>query len=92
MLELLCALLLVPLEAPPDEQGLRYLRWVCRHLQGGRPGRRSPYHQVYTDALKGVRAAQRRQAMASGRAPPQPQASQRPLPQLLSSIAGAVAP
>lgn len=31
MLDLLCSLLLAP--AQPDAEGLRYLRWVCRHLQ-----------------------------------------------------------
>ena len=61
MLDLLTSLLLAPQQAQADEDGLRYVRWACRRLQGGRSPRRSPFWPVYQDALEGLRRCQQGQ-------------------------------
>lgn len=61
VLDLLVALLLAPQQGPADEDGLRYVRWACRRLQGGRPPRHSPLWPVYCDALEGLRRCQQGQ-------------------------------
>ena len=54
LLDLLCTALLAP--GQPDAGGLRYVRWACRHLQGG-PVRRdaSPYWHTYDDCGEALR-------------------------------------
>lgn len=102
MLDLLCTLLLAP-QAPPDVAGLRYVRWACRHLQGGRPGQHSPYAQTYRDALTALRRAHQLHLMpaAQPRAPPpgaavpvetpsQQRLARPSMQQSLSGIAGVV--
>lgn len=60
-LDLLVSLLLAPQQGPADVEGLRYVRWACRRLQGGRPPRHGPLWTVYRDALEALQRCQQGQ-------------------------------
>jgi hypothetical protein len=75
-LDLLVSLLLAPQQGPTDVEGLRYVRWACRLLHGGRPPKHSSLWPVYRDALEGLRWCQQ------GQWPPVMPAGQPPLGRL----------
>ncbi|KAL4458480.1 hypothetical protein ABPG75_013345 [Micractinium tetrahymenae] len=106
VLDLLCTLLLAVPSRLADYEGTRYVRWACRHLQGGKVGRSSPFWPMYRDCEAALRSLNQRQAggrggVAQQRGSPGPRPSASPpqlarrsvpfLPQTLVAIAGGVA-
>lgn len=59
VLDLLCSLLMLGWPCPNVEEGLRYVRFACKHLQGGRLKWRSSFRQVYADCRAALHLARR---------------------------------